>query len=97
MKYEITAELNLRKIIEESREVAEALNDFADNLERIEKKYEEPQADEGAGEWNIEEPIERYHSRNIRAYAEDMGISVEQAEKELLKEVENENEEICNG
>ena len=51
-------------------------------------------------EWLIseyKEPIDRYHSRNIRAYAEDMGISVEQAEKELLKEVENENEEICNG
>lgn len=37
--YEITAELNLKKIIAESREVAQALNDFADDLERIEKKY----------------------------------------------------------
>ena len=37
--YEITAELNLEKIIAESREVAQALNEFADNLERIEKKY----------------------------------------------------------
>lgn len=42
-KYEITAELNLEKIIAESREVAQALNEFADNLERIEKKYAEPQ------------------------------------------------------
>lgn len=42
-------------------------------------------------EWlNAEyEEAERYRCRNIRAYAEDMGISVEQAEKELLKEVEN--------
>ena len=39
--YEITAELNLKKIITESREVAQALNEFADNLERIEKKYSE--------------------------------------------------------
>lgn len=39
--YEITAELNLKKIIEESREVAQAMNEFADNLERIEKKYAE--------------------------------------------------------
>lgn len=39
--YEITAELNLKKIIAESREVAQALNDFADSLERIEKKYAE--------------------------------------------------------
>ena len=41
--YEITAELNLKKIIAESREVAQALNEFADNLELIEKKYAEPQ------------------------------------------------------
>ena len=39
MTYEITAELNLKKIIAESREVAQALNEFADNLERIENKY----------------------------------------------------------
>jgi len=41
--YEITAEMNLKKIIDESREVAKALNEFADNLEKIEKKYAEPQ------------------------------------------------------
>ena len=41
--YEITAEMNLKKIIAESREVAQALNEFADNLERIETKYAEPQ------------------------------------------------------
>ena len=45
--FEITAEMNLKKIISESREVAQALNDFADNLERIEKKYAEPQEMEG--------------------------------------------------
>ena len=39
--YEITAELNLNSIIAESREVAQALNEFANNLERIEKKYSE--------------------------------------------------------
>ena len=44
--YEITAELNLKKIIAESREVAQALNEFADNLERIEKKYADPQESE---------------------------------------------------
>ena len=44
--YEIIAELNLEKIIAESREVAQALNEFADNLERIEKKYAEPQESE---------------------------------------------------
>ena len=37
--YEITAEMNLKKIIAESREVAQALNEFADNLEQIENKY----------------------------------------------------------
>jgi NTP pyrophosphatase (non-canonical NTP hydrolase) len=42
-KYEITAELNLKKIIAEAREVAQALNEFADNLEQIEKKYADPQ------------------------------------------------------
>ena len=44
--YEITAELNLKNIIVESREVAQALNEFADDLERIEKKYAEPQESE---------------------------------------------------
>ena len=44
--YEITAEMNLKKIIAESREVAQALNEFVDNLERIEKKYAEPQESE---------------------------------------------------
>ena len=44
--YEITAEMNLKKIIAESREVAQALNEFADNLERIERKYAEPQESE---------------------------------------------------
>ena len=44
--YEITAEMNLKKIIAESREVAQALNEFADNLEQIERKYAEPQESE---------------------------------------------------
>jgi len=44
--YEIIAEMNLKNIIIESKEVAQALNDFADNLERIEKKYAEPQESE---------------------------------------------------
>ena len=35
------AELNLSNFIEEAREVAQALNEFADNLEQIEKKYAE--------------------------------------------------------
>lgn len=41
--YEITAEMDLKKIIAESREVAQALNEFADKLECIEKKYAETQ------------------------------------------------------
>lgn len=44
--YEITAEMNLKNIIAESREVADALNVFADNLERIEKKFAKPQESE---------------------------------------------------
>lgn len=43
--YEVTAVLNLKKIIAESREVAQSLNKFVDNLEEIEKKYEEPQGE----------------------------------------------------
>lgn len=38
-KYEVTVELHLKNLIAESREIAQALNEFADNLERIEKKY----------------------------------------------------------
>lgn len=41
----IIPELNLKPIITETREVAEALTEFADNLERIEKKYATPQAE----------------------------------------------------
>ena len=44
--YEIKAEMSLKKVVAESREVAQALNEFADNLERIEKKYAEPQESE---------------------------------------------------
>lgn len=44
--YKITAELNLKKIIAEQREFAHAVNEFADELERIEKKYAEPQESE---------------------------------------------------
>lgn len=51
--YEITAEMNLKKIIAESREVAQALNEFADSLKRIEKKYAEPQESEDE-EWTEE-------------------------------------------
>lgn len=45
-KYEIGVELNLKTIIAESREFAQALNDLADNLEQIEKKYAKPQESE---------------------------------------------------
>ena len=44
--YEITAEMNLKKIIAELREFTQAMNEFADNLERIEKKYADPQKSE---------------------------------------------------
>ena len=37
--YEITAEMNLKNIISESKEVAQALNVFADKLEEIQSKY----------------------------------------------------------
>ena len=40
--YEIKAEMNLQNLIKESREVAQALSEFADNLERIERKYVKP-------------------------------------------------------
>ena len=38
--------MNLKKFIDEARKVAQALNEFADNLERIEKKYDEKNYDE---------------------------------------------------
>ena len=43
-RYEII--MDLKNLIAESREVAEALNEFADNIEQIEKKYVEPQESE---------------------------------------------------
>lgn len=38
--------MDLQNIITESREVAQAFNELADNLERIEKKYADPQESE---------------------------------------------------
>ena len=42
----IVPELNLKNIIAESREVAQALKEFADDLEQIEKKYADPKESE---------------------------------------------------
>jgi hypothetical protein len=47
MKYEITAQMNLKNIIEEAKEVSRALYEFADKLEQIEKKYAKSQESEG--------------------------------------------------
>ena len=44
-KYEITAEMNLKNIILELREVAQALNECADKLLMIEIKYSKEQED----------------------------------------------------
>ena len=44
--YKIKVELNLEKIIAESREVAQSFNELADDLERIQKKYADPQESE---------------------------------------------------
>lgn len=40
---EIVVEMNLEKLIAEVREVAQAWNGLVGDLERIEKKYAEPQ------------------------------------------------------
>lgn len=39
MKCEMTAELNLKKITAEVRETAQALLEFAEKLEEIDRKY----------------------------------------------------------
>lgn len=44
--YRITAEINLKKLIAEAKEVAQALDEFADKLEQIEEKYTRPQKSE---------------------------------------------------
>ena len=41
--YEITTKMNLKPLIAEVKEVAQALSEFACDLERIEAKYAEPQ------------------------------------------------------
>ncbi len=38
-RYEVTANLNLKLLISETREVIKALEEFADNIERIDEKY----------------------------------------------------------
>lgn len=44
-KYELTAELNLKNLILELREVSQALNECADKLLMIEIKYDKEQTD----------------------------------------------------
>lgn len=44
--YKIKVELNLENIIAELREVAQSFNEMANDHERIEKKYAEPQESE---------------------------------------------------
>lgn len=46
-KYEITAEMNLKNIILELREVAQALNECADKLVMIAIKYNKEQTNNG--------------------------------------------------
>ena len=46
-KYELTAELNLKKLILELREVSQVLNECADKLLMIEIKYDKEQTDNG--------------------------------------------------
>lgn len=46
-RIEVTAGLNLKKIILELREVAQALNECADKLLMIEIKYDKEQTDNG--------------------------------------------------
>lgn len=46
-KYEITAELNLKNLILELREVSQALNECADKLCMIEIKYDKGQTENG--------------------------------------------------
>lgn len=53
-KYEITAELNLKNLILELREVSQALNECADKLLMIEIKYDKEQKmknDDWASKW----------------------------------------------
>lgn len=38
-QYEVTANLNLKLLISETREVIKALEEFADDIERIDEKY----------------------------------------------------------
>ena len=44
---EITAEMNLKPLMAEVKEVAQGLGELACDLERIEEKYAEPQESEG--------------------------------------------------
>ena len=45
--YELTAELNLKNLILELREVSQALNECADKIWMIEVKYNKDQTDNG--------------------------------------------------
>ena len=56
----ITAKLNLKKLAAESREVAQAFNEFSDDLEQIEKKYTDPNENEVSDEDGIQLPKTGY-------------------------------------
>lgn len=97
--YIINAEMHLKNIIAESREVAQALKDFADRLEQIEKKYaDKPEADRQEQEksygvyevytWDdvTYELIEKYETRSE---AEARAAEEKQKKREKFKPSES--------
>lgn len=58
MVYKITAEMNLKSLIAEVKEVAQALSEFARDLERIEAKYAEPTGSEEQAEYHGTEDMD---------------------------------------
>lgn len=80
--YEITAEMNLKKIISESREVAQVLNEFADRLERIEKKYAEPQAEKALSQKPCDDLISR--EETLTAFADYVGSGMSMNDYDAL-------------
>lgn len=90
--YEITAEMNLKNIISESKEVAQALNDFADNLEEIQNKYKNNDEISYTPEEVVAKLIEEGQEHG-RKYGLKLGDTIKFTPSEAMKILKAESED----
>ena len=90
--YEITAEMNLKNIISESKEVAQALNVFADKLEEIQNKYKNNDEISYTPE-EVVNILIKEGQENSKKYRFKLGDTIKFSPSEAMKILKAESEE----